>query len=279
PRRVGDFVRAAGGDLAAGQVVFGAGEVLGPGHLGVLASCGLARVAVGGRPTVGVLSTGDELVEPGRELAPGQVRDSNRYILLGLLERDGYRGVDLGIAVDDEGDITARLCEGARTCDAIVTSGGVSVGEFDFVRKVLDDLGEMAWMQIAIRPGKPFAFGRIDSVPVFGLAGNPVSTMVSYELLARPGLRRRGGHREGDLFRPLQTGVAADGSLRRRPDGRVHYARVVARPGADGRLSVMSAGGQESNLLVPMVRANALAVLTDGPGVEEGEPVEVMLLG
>lgn len=278
PSRPGEHVRPAGEDISVGREVFAAGSVLGPGHLGVLASIGWQKVSVLPAPVVGVLSTGDELVEGGGELRPGQIRDSNRVTLLSLLRRDGYPAVDLGIARDEEEQIRQRLAEGAGRCQALITSGGVSMGEFDYVKKVLDEMAHMAWMQVAIRPAKPFAFGVMGGVPVFGLPGNPVSAMVSYELLARPALRRMAGHPDSALFRGAVPAVADDDSLRRRPDGRVNYSRVVAHFGTDGRYHVRSAGGQGSNLLFPMAQANALAVVPDGTGVPAGGEVEVLVL-
>jgi molybdenum cofactor synthesis domain-containing protein len=278
PAAAGAHIRPAGEDLAPGQLMFPAGTVLGPGHLGVLASVGRDRVPVVPVPTVGVLSTGDELVEGGGALRPGQIRDANRRTLLGLLQRDGFPTVDLGIARDVEDDIRQRIAEGARRCDAVLTSGGVSMGDFDYVKKVLDELGRMNWMQVAIRPAKPFAFGLVAGTPVFGLPGNPVSSMVSYELLARPGLRRMAGHPDATLARAPVRAMAAS-ALTRPPDERVTYVRVVAEHGEDGRLRVRSAGGQASNLLWPMALANALAILPPGPGVAAGGEVDVLLLG
>ncbi|HZQ28719.1 MAG TPA: gephyrin-like molybdotransferase Glp, partial [Acidimicrobiales bacterium] len=277
----GDHVRPAGEDVPAGAEVFPAGTVLGPGHLGVLASVGAVDVAVYRRPRVGVLSTGDELVDDDRPLRPGQIRDANRHTLLALLSQAGYDAVDLGIAPDDESAITAAFEQGLSSCDALITSGGVSVGDFDYVKVVLDKLSgggdAMRWMQIAIKPAKPLAFGVVDGVPVFGLPGNPVSSMVSFELFARPGLRQMQGHP-----RPVPPTVAAIAGqdLRRRPDGKLHFVRVVASPPPDGSggLEVRSSGGQASNLLRSMALANALAVLPDGDGVAEGERVDVLLL-
>jgi molybdopterin molybdotransferase len=276
--RPGAHVRPAGEDLAAGQRVFDAGTPLGPGHLGVLSSIGREKVTVVAGPVVGVLSTGDELVEGGAPLGPGQIRDSNRRTLLALLRRDGFAAVDLGIACDDETDIRRRIGEAVGSVDAVLTSGGVSMGDFDYVKKVLDELGRMSWMQVAIRPAKPFAFGTVGGTPVFGLPGNPVSSMVSYELLARPGLRRLAGHPDATLRRPTLRGVAA-AELRRPPDDRVTFTRVVAEVRPDGRYAVRSAGGQGSNLLWPMALANALAVLPPGPGAAAGDEVDILLTG
>src|SRR5262249_54669897 len=183
--RPGAHVAAAGGDLATGDAVFPAGTVLGPAHVGVLASLGFAEVEVVSRARVGVLSTGDELVERGR-LRPGQIRDSNRPMLLALVAAAGADALNLGLAQDDESIITRTLEDALATCDAVITSGGVSVGEFDYVKSALDRLGGLQSRQVAIKPAKPLAFGVIDGTPVFGLPGNPVSSLVSFELFARP---------------------------------------------------------------------------------------------
>jgi molybdopterin molybdotransferase len=280
----GNHVRAVGEDLHAGQRVFGAGDELTPARLGVLASLGIDEVDAHPRPRVGVMSTGDELVVGPGPLLPGQIRDSNRPALLALVAQAGFDAVDLGRAADDEAAITAGLEGGAATCDAILTSGGVSMGDIDLVRVVLDRIGKMRWMQVAIRPAKPLAFGVIRPqaggrrrVPVFGLPGNPVSSLVSFELFARPGLRRLGGHPHPRLHRPRLT-ATADEALARRPDGKVHLMRVVATAGERGVLHVRSSGGQGSHQLAAMARANALAVVPDGDGVRLGGQVEVILL-
>lgn len=274
---VGEAVRPAGDDLQPGDAVFEPGEVLTPGHLGVLTGLGITEVLAHPRPRVGVLSTGDELVEAGRPLAPGQIRDSNRATLLALVAEHGWTALDLGLIRDDEAAITAAITEGAATCDAVLTSGGVSMGDIDLVKVVLDRLGDMRWMQIAIRPAKPFAFGVVGerATPVFGLPGNPVSSMVSFELLARPALRRMAGH--SALDRPRVPAVAAE-DFRRHPDGKTHFVRVRAQRDADGVVQVRSAGGQGSHHLTAMARADALLLLPDGDGVTAGDPVRVMLL-
>ena len=272
---VGEAVRAAGDDLRTGDVVFEPGELLGPGHLGVLAGIGVGEVWVHPRLRVGVLSTGDELVEAGHPLAPGQIRDSNRATLLALVAQQGWQAVDLGLIRDDEAAITAAIEQGASTCDAVLTSGGVSMGDIDLVKVVLDRIGDMRWMQIAIRPAKPFAFGLVGGTPVFGLPGNPVSSMVSFELLARPALRRMAGHDQ--VRRPEVPAVAAE-AFRRHADGKVHFVRVTADRDAEGVLQVRSAGGQGSHHLTAMARAQALLPLPDGDGVEAGDPVRVLLL-
>ena len=265
---VGNHIRHPGEDIEAGQEVFPAGTVLGPGHLGVLASLGMKKVPVRPRARVGVLSTGDELLN-------GQIRDSNRPALLALCRQSGFETVDLGTAPDDEQAITAALERGANETDAVLTTGGVSMGDFDYVKVVLDKIGDVEWMQVAIKPAKPLAFGVIGKTPVFGLPGNPVSSMVSFELFARPAIRLMMGHT--DLDRPHVPAIA-DTPLTRKPDGKVHFMRVAATIGDDGRYHVRPSGAQGSHQLRAMALGNALAVLPDGVGVEEGDGVTVMLL-
>lgn len=274
---VGDHVRPVGDDVRPGDALLAAGEALTAGHLGLLATVGVTTVVAHWRPRVGVLSTGDELVTGGGPLAPGQIRESNGRTLLALLQEDDFEPVDLGLVADDEAAITAAIQHGAGTCDAVLTSGGVSMGDIDLVRVVLDRIGDMRWMQIAIRPAKPFAFGLVgEGTPVFGLPGNPVSSMVSYELLARPALRRMAGHPPARWHRPATAAVAAE-DLRRRADGKLHLARVVGERRDDGVLLVRSAGGQGSHHLTAMARAHGLALLPDGDGVAVGEAVQVLL--
>jgi molybdopterin molybdotransferase len=275
----GDFVRQPGQDVAIGDVIAPAGTVITPAHLGVLADQGALRVKVYPRPRIGVLSTGDELFSDSGPLPPGKIRDANRRTLLALVRREGCEGVDLGIVGDDESALVELLSSTASTCDAILTSGGVSVGDLDLVRVVLEKLsaGKMRWMQVAIRPAKPFAFGVLadSTTPVFGLPGNPVSAMVSFELFVRPALRLLSGHRV--LHRPVIS-ARADGDLRRRADGKLHLLR--ARLSLDDALSwhVRTTGGQESHQLHSMSEANALILLPDGTGVKAGELVSVLLI-
>ena len=279
----GTAVRPAGDDLQPGDPVVEPGQVLTPAHLGLLATAGRSAVRVVRRPRVGVLSTGDELVDGDAPLGPGQIRDSNRPTLLALVRQAGFEAVDLGTAADDEAAITAAIEGAAARCDALVTSGGVSMGDLDFVKVVLDRIGDMRWMQVAIKPAKPLAFGTVPRpggggrVPVFGLPGNPVSSAVSFELFARPGLRKLAGRAGDDLVRPAVRAVAGE-ALRRSPDGKVHFVRV-ATVIEDGRYVVRSAGGQGSHQLTALAAADALAVLPDGEGVAPGGEVEVLLLG
>jgi molybdenum cofactor synthesis domain-containing protein len=225
----GANVRHPGEDIAAGQALFDAGTELGAAHIGVLASVGLEQVTVHRRLRVGVLSTGDEITPSGRSLAPGKIWDANRPLLLAAVRSGGFDTVDLGIAPDDEDALIEAFGRGAERCDAILTSGGVSMGERDVVKVVLERLASdsMRWMQIAIKPAKPFAFGVLadSDTPVFGLPGNPVSSLVSFELLARPALRRMAGHRRIDRS---AVSVTATAELSRRPDGKTHNVVLMA---------------------------------------------------
>ena len=225
------------------------------------------------RARVGVLSTGDELVEQGT-LRPGQIRDSNRPMLLALVADAGADRADLGVAPDEEGVIARALEDALASCDAVLTSGGVSVGDYDYVKAVLDRLGGMRSWQVAIKPAKPLAFGVIGGTPVFGLPGNPVSSLVSFELFARPALLQMMGHAQ--RFRPEVAATAAH-AMPRKPDGKLHLDRV--RLDALGRgLVASSTGAQASNVLSATAAANGLALLADGEGVPEGAEVRVMRL-
>ncbi|MGI9021833.1 MAG: molybdopterin molybdotransferase MoeA [Acidimicrobiales bacterium] len=275
PASPGDHIRRPGEDLRRGDTLVEPGTVLSPGHVGVLASVGRQTVTVVPRARVGVLSTGDELVADGGRLRPGQIRDSNRPTLLALTAAAGCEAVDLGLVGDDEEALRKAVRRGVDGGDALVTSGGVSVGDFDYMKTVLDGLGRMQWWQVAVRPAKPLAFGMVGDTPVFGLPGNPVSSMVSFELFARPALRTMMGL--PDVDRPRVRAVA-DEALRRRPDGKLHLVRVVAGTDDGGQWHVRTSGGQGSHMLAAMARANALALLPDGEGVDAGAPVEVMLL-
>jgi molybdopterin molybdotransferase len=275
----GTFIRKAGSDIRAGDEVFSSGTHLGAAHLGVLSSIGVEQLVAHPSPTVGVLSTGDELITSAGALAPGRIRDANRPALLAQLQADGFETVDLGVAGDDEPDLTALLKEAGTRCDAIVSSGGVSVGDRDVMKTVLKNLSgpTMRSMQVAIRPAKPFAFGvlKATGTPVFGLAGNPVSALVSYELFVRPALRSMAGCTV--LDRPRLAGVA-EVDLPRSRDGKLHLVRVTVRTGIDGVLSVRLAGGQDSHMLRVMAQSNALALLPDGEGVRAGDRVQILLL-
>jgi molybdenum cofactor synthesis domain-containing protein len=275
----GEFVRLVGDDVNIGDELVGTGVVIEPALLGVLASQGIAAVFAHPRPRVGVLSTGNELSDSPDDLAAGSIRDANRPSLLASLTRSGFTPVDLGIAGDTPSDIAEALERGMRTCDAVISTGGVSVGDADFVKSVLADLvGDSARsMQVAIRPGKPFAFAvdRSSGTPFFGLAGNPVSTLVGFELFVRPALRLLAGHRE--LDRPT-TSMILDCPLARRRDGKLNLVHVTARFESDGRLHVKKVSRLGSHLLSAISDANAIAMVPDGDGLDAGQNVDAMII-
>jgi molybdenum cofactor synthesis domain-containing protein len=277
----GLHVRRAGGDLEAGDVVFEPGTVLTAARIGVLATVGARRVRAFPRVRVGVLSTGDELVDSG-PLAPGKIRDSNRPMLVAQLADAGAEPLDLGAALDDAHAMSRTLADAVERCDAVITSGGVSVGDFDYVSDALERIARddesgtsrVGWYQVAIKPAKPLCFAMLAGTPVFGLPGNPVSSFVSFELFARPALRMMMGHEEPFRREVLATAASA---LRRRVDGKVHLDRVVVEV-VDGRYVATGVRSQESNALAASAAANGFALLPDGEGVEPGDPVTVMLL-
>jgi molybdopterin molybdotransferase len=272
-------VRGVGEDVRVGTELFAVGTTVRPAVAGVLASVNARRVRVFRTPRVAVLSTGDELVNDGSTLQPGQIRESNKTMLLPLVAEAGCEAIDLGVVRDDEAALEAVLRDAAASYDAIVTSGGVSMGEYDVVKAVLSRIAEMRWMQIAIKPAKPFAFGLLASAgrhtPVFGLPGNPVSSMVSFELFARPALRKMMGHTHLDRTTVV---AVADQGLPRRTDGKTHYMRVFGSFGDDGRYHIGSVGAQGSHQLAATSLADAIAIVPDGDGIEPGGSVDTLLL-
>ncbi len=283
----GVSVRPVADDIRAGDTVFTAGSVINAAGAGVLSSMNARNVWVHPRAKVALLSTGDELVTDGSPLQRGQIRESNLTMLELLLADAQCEVTNLGVILDDEAALERTLRDAASTHDAIVTSGGVSMGDFDVVKAVLSRIADMQWMQMAIKPAKPFAFGLLNGsnaqdhpqrrVPIFGLPGNPVSSMISFELLARPALRKMMGH-TSNLLRPTILAIA-DAPLRRKPDGKTHFMRVFGHFGTDGRLHVRDTGPQGSHQLAATAAANGLAIVPDGAGVDAGGSVDVMLLG
>ena len=270
---VGTAVRDAGGDLASGALVFAEGVRLTATHLGVLASIGVAAPFVGRRPRVAVISTGDELVALDVEsLVPGAIRDSNRPTLRGLLGELGAEVLDYGIVPDDAAALRETLADADDRADAVLTSGGVSMGEYDLVKQVLTELGDIDFWKVSMQPAKPFAFGALaGGTPLFGLPGNPVSVVVAFEQFVRPALLYRMGATL--LFRPLLTGTMGV-ATNTNPDKTV-FVRVGLRWGADGWVAEPSAG-QLSNMLTALARSDAFAVVPVGVGfVEAGDPVDL----
>ncbi|MFY8238995.1 MAG: gephyrin-like molybdotransferase Glp, partial [Ilumatobacteraceae bacterium] len=281
---VGAAIRAAGSDVVVGSTVLQAGTRITPMIEGVLASINATHVLVYPRVRVGVLSTGDELVDDGSPLAVGQIRESNRTMLLRIVEEAGATAIDLGIIRDNEDVLEAALRAAVSTggCDALVTSGGVSMGDYDVVKAVLSRIADMNWVQIAMKPAKPFAFGSLQNpsgvqVPIFGLPGNPVSSLVSFELLARPALRTMMGFGVA-AHRPVVRAISDDAVVRH-TDGKVHYDRVHASWGNDGRVHVSRKPAQGSHQLAITAVANALMAVPDGDGIAAGAEVMVTFLG
>ena len=281
PAKLGDAIREIGEDVRAGDVVFKTGEVINAAGIGVLAAINARKVLSYPKLRVAMLSTGDELVIDGSELKPGQIRESNLTMLSAMISATGCEVINLGIVADDEAILESKLREVSAQCDAIVTSGGVGQGDFDVVKIVLSRIADMKWMQMAIKPAKPFAFGKLTTsdsrvIPIFGLPGNPVSSMISFELLARPALRKMMGHTQ-NLTRPAVRAIV-DAPMKRKQDGKIHFMRVFGAFGDDGRLHVRDTGPQGSHQLAATAQANGLAMVPDGKGLSVGAEVDVMLL-
>lgn len=274
PVKRGKNIRRAGEDIASGDRVLSAGTPLGPAEVGVLASLGQASLVVHRRPRVAIISTGSELVEVDRPLGPGQIHNSNSYSLRAQCLQLGIAAATFGIVPDDY-EATRSAIEAGLEYDVLLTSGGVSVGRFDFVKDVQDELGvERRLWGVAMKPGKPLAFGVRGSTLVFGLPGNPVSAMVSFELFVRPALLRLMGYRK--TTRPQYQAVIEEDVAN--PDGRTYVVRVRAWR-EDGTWHVSSTGAQGSGILRSMVGANGLAFIPGGPrGVRAGDEVEFLLL-
>ncbi len=263
-------LRRSGGDVKEGETVFGPGTRLGPRHLGVLASLGVSHPSVVRRPTVAIFSTGDEVTDFAIDkLRPGQIRDSNRPLLAGLLSTLGVTVVDGGIIGDDAGQLRRALVDSAATCDAVATSGGVSMGDYDLVKQVLGELGGIELWRVAMQPAKPFAFGMIDGTPLFGLPGNPVSVFVAFEQFLRPALLKMMGSPR--LFRPRVSGKLAE-SVDTDPEKTV-FLRVNVELRGDDWIAALS-GGQSSNVLSATADADCFAVVPRGVGaLEKGAEV------
>jgi molybdopterin molybdotransferase len=273
----GNNIRRAGEDVRAGEVVIAEATVLRPAHLGVLASLGRATVWVTRRPVVAILSTGDEVIEPGTPRGEGQIYDSNSFSIAAMVIRNGGVPLRLGIARDTIEDLTAKVREGMKA-DMLITSAGVSRGDFDVVKEVLAREGRIDFWTVNMRPGKPLAFGVFEDggrrVPHIGLPGNPVSSMVTFELFGRAAMQKMMGRAVRD--RPTVRAITRDRI--RMTDERRFFARCLVS-WEDGRYVASSSGPQGSGVLTAMARANGLAVVAEGsPDVQPGEEVTVLML-
>lgn len=273
PVAPGEFVRPRGEDVRTGETALRPGQVIGAAEIGLLATLGHGRALVFRRPRVGILSTGDEVVDLGSPLDRGKIPNSNTYALMAQVLETGGEPLNLGVAPDRVEAIEERLRWGL-SADVLVSSAGVSVGEYDLVREALRRLGaELHLWRVAMRPGKPITFGSLGGRPIFGLPGNPVSAMVTFELFVRPALRKMAGHTA--LHRPRVRARAATAIAN--PGARRGYLRVTLAPG-DGGYRVALTGSQGSAILRSMVAADGLAVVPPDTTIEPGDEVEVLLL-
>jgi molybdopterin molybdotransferase len=275
PPSPGHNVRQAGEDVHEGQVVLRQGKVVRPQEIGMLAALGHLEVAVFRRPRVGILGTGDEVVPPDQTPGPSQIRDANSYTVAAQVEQYGGIPLVLGVAHDEEELVRQGIRQALeREADFIITSGGVSVGDFDLVKQVMDAEGEMHFWSLNMKPGRPMAFGVIGGVPLLGLPGNPVAAMISTRLFARPALRKMQGFTEWEepavrarLTQPIG-----------RKDGRRHYLRVTLHEGEEGYEATLT-GDQGSGILNSLVEADGLAVIPeDARHLPAGSEVKVILL-
>ena len=270
----GDNRRFKGEDLLQGQPALQKGELLAPAALGLVASLGIKTVPVYRRLRVAYFSTGDEILSLGEAPREGAVYDSNRYTVFGLLSRLGCEVIDLGVVRDDPALLEAAFTQAALQADAIITSGGVSVGEADYTRAIMKKLGDVAFWRIAMRPGRPMAVGRIGKSVLFGLPGNPVAVMVTFLAFVRPALLQMMGCTAA--VPPLLKARSAE-AIRKKP-GRTEYQRGIVRAAPDGTLEVRITGNQGSGVLSSMVQANGLIVLHHTQGnVAAGDAVDVMM--
>jgi len=271
--RAGQNVRLAGEDVRAGAAALRKDIVLAPAHLGLLASVGVKQVTVRRRPAVAFFSTGDELRNPGESLAAGQIYDSNRFTIYGMLDRLGVDTLDMGIIPDDRETIRQAFSKAARQADAVITSGGVSVGEADFVTETLRDMGTVGFWKVAIKPGRPIAFGKIEDKLFFGLPGNPVSVMATFYQLVRPVLLRLRG--EARPAPEVLVKAECRARLRKKP-GRMEFQRGVLCRDGDGKYIVDTTGHQGAGVLRSMAEANCFIVLPlDGDTIMPGDEVDV----
>lgn len=273
-RKEADNVRSAGEDIAKGHIVFGKGRKLSAVDIGMLASLGIGTVEVIRQLTVALIATGDELKTPGQSLTDGDIYESNSHTLSAMLKKMQVKVIDFGIIEDDEKAIREAFEQADSVADAVISSGGVSVGDADFTKQVLEELGEIGFWKIAMKPGKPFAFGKLPNSYFFGLPGNPVSALVTAHLLTIPALMKL---QNAKAYQPVKLNVKTASPLKKSP-GRMDFQRGVLSVNHQGETVVTSTGSQGSGILTSMARANCYIVLPSCSGkVAEGELVEVQL--
>jgi molybdopterin molybdotransferase len=274
--KAGTNRRFAGEDLKRGQIVFRTGQRLRPAELGMISSLGIGEVSVYRKLRVAFFSTGDELKPIGTPLAAGEIYDSNRYTLHGMLTRLDCEVIDMGVVADVPDVLERAFASAAATADVVITSGGVSVGEADYVKQLLDKLGDVVFWKIAMKPGRPLAYGKLGNAHFFGLPGNPVSVMVTFYEFVRDALLTLQGQRE---IQPLPTfKVPLSAPIRKAP-GRTEFQRGILSPDGSGGFTVRTTGDQGSGILSSMSRANCFIVLGSETGnVAAGELVDVQLL-
>jgi molybdopterin molybdotransferase len=272
----GTNTRSAGEDLRAGEPALKRGHPVQPAEIGMMASLGIGEVAVYRKLRVAFFSTGDELVAIGQPLGPGQIYDSNRYTIYGLLVRLGCEVLDMGVIRDTPRDVEHAFREAAEVADVVITSGGVSVGEADYVKQILDRLGEVLFWKIAMKPGRPLAYGRIGNAHFFGLPGNPVAVMVTFYQFVRDALLHLQGRTTST---PLPTQKVVCTSPIKKAPGRTEFQRGILSQDAEGRWSVRTTGDQGSGILSSMSQANCFIILPAEQGnTPAGATVDVQLL-
>ena len=272
----GTNTRSAGEDLRAGEAALKRGQPIRPAEIGMMASLGIGEVAVYRKLRVAFFSTGDELVAVGTPLGPGQIYDSNRYTIYGLLVRLGCEVLDMGVIRDTPEDVEQAFKDAAQSADVVITSGGVSVGEADYVKQVLDRLGEVLFWKIAMKPGRPLAYGKIGNAHFFGLPGNPVAVMVTFYQFVRDALLHLQGQ-TGTIPLPTQK-VVCTSAIKKSP-GRTEFQRGILSRDATGQWSVRTTGDQGSGILSSMSQANCFIILpTDQGNIPAGSEVDIQLL-
>ncbi len=268
----GNNIRPAGEDMRRGQTVLLRGTEIGVWEIGILATLGWNNVPVVRRPRIAILGTGDEVIDVNEPLQPGKIRNSNSYLLEAAVRRGGAEAYRLGVARDTIESLREKFSE-AITYDLILTTGGVSVGDFDLVKKIMQEQGTINFWQVNMRPGKPLAFGHINGVPLLGLPGNPVSSAVTFALFGSPAIRKLQGHTR--LVKPQVTATVAHGI---QGTTRRHYVRAHVE-WHDGHFLAQTTGNQGSHIMTSLLNTNALVIVPEGcPGIHPGDTAQALML-